>query len=339
MHQRRWERWQLWLEHLLDVLEKDWEARDDEADKAGSLIARYMTQASEGSAGIRRIVRSIFADGGSRSMLEFKEIWKNETRERKTQGQKAEKPRLDIEEGNYGDYLASSSEEDDVDEANDGQKTSPSPEDEPMPDAEAPDHATDGTLLLGGPDSVALRMRLLAFLSEAALLPLPGFISLVDLYDLYLEHIRPLPLPTFTALLSARGLAHFSPPAASSLVQYATRSLLETGAPLPNLDSLSQSTLETAYLPWAANTTGIADNAKVGMCVETLLRMFDLEVGLTWSTRLEKAMEDGIKKREEKGRRKGRKKGEAGSGSGGMDEALMRAGAERLRMVVMLVKE
>lgn len=335
-HQRRWERWRLWLEYLLNVLEDDWEALDEE-DKADSLIAHYVTTAGQGGASSRRMVRSIFADGGKRSMAEFKEVWRNETRERRTGGQRTEKSRLDIEEGNYGDYLASS-EEDEIDKANDDQKPSSHSEDEPVLDSTAPDSAPDGTLLLGGFEAVALRMRLLALLANVAITLSRKFIPLVELYDLYLEHIRPFPLPTFSALISPPALTPFPLAAASSLVQYIARSLLEIGAPLPSLDSLSQPTLESAYLPWAANTTGVADNAKVGVCVETLVRFFDRKFGLTWSQALENVVEDGIRRREEKGRRKGRRKGEAGLGSGGIDEALMRAGGERLRMVVKLAK-
>ena len=340
-HKKRWERWHLWLEHMAYVLESDWNMRDDK-DKESSLIVRYAVSGG----GDRRIVRAIFADGSSKNTAEFGEIWKNEIVERK---EKRERPirkiDLDIDEGNYGDYLEESSASENSEEEVDGTNKGGLNDDDALRKnlllATASSSFPDGTMPLGGPQALSLRLRLLSLLSSLST-TLPGsFTSLSSLYDLYLTHIRPLPLPTFSAILSPPFLLDsFPPDAASSLVQYLASSLLETAAPTPSLDDLTQAMIVKCYLPWAANTMDAADNANVGTCVEVLLRMFDRIVGLKWTKEMEQAALDGVQRREEKAR-KGygkRRKGEAGGVREGLegevDKASLSAGGQRIKMVI-----
>jgi len=91
----RWQRWKLWLELMLDVLETDMKERARLSMKASangtqidtllekSLIVQYVT-------GIngeitrneqRRIMRAIFSHGTAKDEAEFKEVWKDEVAE------------------------------------------------------------------------------------------------------------------------------------------------------------------------------------------------------------------------------------------------------------------
>jgi hypothetical protein len=91
----RWQRWKLWLEHMLDVLETDMRERTRLTMRASrdetrsisplqkSLIVQYVTGIS-GEVGRneqRRIMRAIFSHGTSKDLAEFKEIWKDEVAE------------------------------------------------------------------------------------------------------------------------------------------------------------------------------------------------------------------------------------------------------------------
>ncbi|MCJ1356999.1 MAG: hypothetical protein MMC33_006995 [Icmadophila ericetorum] len=343
-HKKRWARWELWLKFMIDVLEKDWEHRNLE-EKDESLIVRYINSGDRyrGGAYQKRIIRSIFADGTPKSLSEFKEIWKDETKERKSQqsgtssGSRKPIADINIEEDNFGEYLHSSESEledavADVHEEDGHGK---------------PDSTTilpDGTLPLGGPATLHLRMRLLSLLSTIShLTQEKSFAPLGVLYDLYLSHLRPLPTPTFMTVLSPLSLRIFPPNAICTLLQFPLRNIISTSAPLPSEDDISQDLLETCYLPFAANTVSVADNAKLSICIEGLLCIFDKVETLQWSQELEDAAEIGIKAREEKAKMmKGRgrpKKGSRTEEGDEIDRIILRASAGRIRAVVKMVRE
>ena len=333
VHKKRWQRWQFWLQHMIGVLEDDWQARPD-SQREESLIIKYLNPEDRVTVGEKRTARAIFADGTSRSMAEFQEIWKNETKERKVNddadAMKKATVKINIEDDNYGDYMISSSDELD-DELPDNNISLPSHEPSTAP-------TTDGTLILGGASALQLRLRLLGLLSAVAIELPDKFTTLSNLYDIYLTHIRPFPVPTFALIISPPSLHHFSPSAASSLIQYIAASLISSSAPLPKEDDLTLETLEECYLPWSANTTSISDNAKLGACVETLVRLFDVFVGLRWTERLERCMEEGIKAREGKGTKERKRKGEASGGTEN-DKAWLRDSGERIRRLLRSAKD
>ena len=316
VHQRRWKKWQVWLDLMMSILESDWDQRDLD-QKRQSLIVTYVNASDGVHAGGKRILRAVFADGSTRS-LHVSE----------TQNVIA---KTNIEEGNYGDYLSSESEADDEDPTI--TKHSPS---RPSPS----DNTTlpDGSLMLGGSEALNFRLRMLSLLSNVATFLPENFTSIPTLYDMYLVYIRPLPVPTFALVMSPLGLENFAPAAASSLTQYVLRSLISTTAPLPERDYLTQEELERCYLPWPANTVNIADNIKVSLCVETLFRLFDNMVGLRWSKGLADIVDKGIEAREGKARKEGKRKGEIGGGGIESDRYWLRASAERIRGVVYMAE-
>lgn len=341
LHQKRWARWCVWIEYMLDVFEEDWKVRefqdmesdDEEADdqREKSMIVKSLSAEGVTAGRERKVVRAIFADGSARSAAEFPEIWKNETKERKNEVEsKKMVKKIDIEADNYGDYL-----EDDED--SDSEASDPNPSEAQPPSL--PNPLTDLSTPLGGTPALHLRLRFLSLLSIVSNSLPASFTTLGSLYDNYLEHIRPLPTPTFFMLISPSNLSLFSAPAASSLVQYILRSLITSSAPTPAGDDLTQQVLQENYLPFPANTSSIADNAKVSLCVETLLRLLDRHAGLAWTPALQEATESGIAAREGKATKAStnKKRGrDVRSVSGGGDERIwLRASAERIRSVVL----
>lgn len=111
IHTQRWRRYQILLEYLLDVLETDWQMRDQADSTEESLIWHYVELAAGGHARERRILRAIFADGATRSTNEFRPIFANELKEPATDnlkdggGVKKREVDVNIEQEVFGDYL------------------------------------------------------------------------------------------------------------------------------------------------------------------------------------------------------------------------------------------
>src|SRR5204863_4310206 len=86
----------------------------------------------------------------------------------------------------------------------------------------------------------------------------------------------------------------------SSFNQLLLGTLIAAAAPLATNDDLTQDTLQTCYLPFPANTYSVADNAKVSLLVESLLRLLAVHAGMVFTTELEVALETGVQAREMK---------------------------------------
>lgn len=336
-HERRWDRWSLWLEYMIEVLKKDWETRvvefetDPNGDwdpRATSMIVQYLSAGESKTGRDRRTLRAIFADGTARSMAEFREIWKNETKElKKASDDKSRQiAKLDIKEGNYGDYNVSESSE-----FEDSTPSSPI-----APISPPPEEVPDVAAALGGTQSIALRLHLLSLLSNVSAMVPETFLPLPAFYNLCHEQIRPLPLPTFFIFMSPASLSLITAAAASTLTQYILRSFIASAAPLPPTDSIAQDILERHFLPFAANTQSVADNARVSLCIETLLHLLEKHVGLEWSKGLVEASEKGIKAREQKAKREGKKRKDSGHMGG--ERIWLTASAERIRFMVDMCK-
>ncbi|KAL8823970.1 MAG: hypothetical protein Q9191_005399, partial [Dirinaria sp. TL-2023a] len=257
---------------MIQVLERDWEARWIAVEQSGnkedltplrqSMIVHYLSADTLTTGHERKVLRAIFADATTRSMTEFPEIWRNETKERKRDSSDAKRTesKMDIEADNYGDYMASSSSdlEEEEEESPEGAASSPH-----LMSPPASDGIPNGAALLGGLQAITLRLRLLSLLATlSAVLP-TAFLPLRSLYEHFHSLIRPLPLPTFFTFLSPLALSGSMTAAASStLTQYMLRSLIASAAPVPPDDNLEQKMLERYYLPFPANTLAVADNAK-----------------------------------------------------------------------------
>lgn len=306
----------------------------EEDPRASSIIVRYLSNDDTTATQERRILRAIFADGSSRSTAEFPEIWRNETKERKKDADvKKSESKLDIDADNWGDYMrndnSSSSDLEDTPPPESPNKSSMTGSITSVPDVSAP---------LGDPQSVILRFRLLSLLSTVSAFLPDTFTPLATLYDLFIEYIRPLPLPQFFLLVSPLSMQHLHLPAASSITQIILRSLITSSAPLPPTDDLTQDILERCYLRYPANTGSISDNVKVSLCVETLLRLLQRHCGLDWSQDLQESVEKGIEAREQKAKKAGKAKGKGKME--GLDERVwLRGSAGRIQGLVELIRD
>jgi ribosomal protein S21 len=192
-HPKRWEYWRTWLEYMLDVLKADWDERarlDTEENKSRSLDPRiasaqtqlknsilleYLPERGGSSTALRRVVKSIFADGSVEAMRAYPEVFENETRERNRQAgtkrkREQKEHKVEIDEDNYGDYIGD-------DECEEGDPTFDASQPTPPPSRDQDDarsQIADYSAVMGGPEAIVLRLRLLALVSH-----LSGFCDLI----------------------------------------------------------------------------------------------------------------------------------------------------------------
>lgn len=366
VHPNRWERWKLWLDLMLDVLEGDLEARVPDATKAyqsggtdavreelrGSLFSRYLSPIGEGRNNKRRLMRAIVADGKSKSLAEFGEIWRHETKppKQKQDERLSKKRKLDLENGEFGDYFddesdeeslessvrrsrsatafatphrsrAASEENDDSDGGSNGATT-------PSSTAAAP-----GIETFGGLDSIHLRQRILALLTRFCSVNPDAFLDNEDLFDLFTEFLRPLPLPVFQQFLLPTK-PYLGPNSQASLSQMLLRPLLVATAPPYNENALTQAEFEEHYAPYEANNLSAVENAKVSLLIESLLRLLWSSEALGVTHKLRQLVERGIAARKEKVELGGRKR--TGTRAKIDEEAIMtlECSAQRMKMIL-----
>lgn len=364
----RWERWRLWLEFMLDVLEDDLDSRHRQAHESPNnkdkifgkcLLAIYLAPfIDQGRNPKRRIMRAILADGTQPLLNQFPSVYLNETRPPKSKADSkiGTKRSLDLDQGEFGDYFDSDSD--------DNNDTTPGPappsrtstrhssanvsrQDSPASSTAATTPTNNPTSPLathGGPTALHLRLRLLSLLSHFSSLAPALFLDPEDLFDLYTEFLRPLPLPVFSfLLLSNNNKTGLDPNSLASLTQMLLRPLLSSHAPVSNANSLTPESFAAHFAPFAANVSNAAENSRVGICVEVLLRLLWREGSLGFAGAevkglVRRAVMEGIKAREERvgsfggdGRRKtGKEVTVEGVES-------LRAGAERLRCLLAMV--
>jgi hypothetical protein len=357
-HRKRWEYWMVWLRYMLDVIDADWKEREGQADKnhplEESLIANYLANSGGRSTIFRRIVKSIFADGSVESMKAYPEVFENEPKERKSPQagikRKAES-HVDIDKDEYGDYITQDNDFDDSPESEDDKE-----EGIAATKKKRKRYGPDYAVQMGGPEAMALRLRLLGIVSHLpSMLIYPKLInqlsrtcdaipsvttSIGELYELFRETIRPLPIPVFQLFINPSVTIYLIPIAFNSIVQCLIRPLLSHDAPDPNNDdhTIEQPILEKCFLPFPANTSSLEDNAKVSILNEALLRLLNFVGGIEWTPSLEKSVEKGIAAREKKvtERKKGKKKTQDDGERKAMEESAMRM---RLLLAVLKRKE
>jgi hypothetical protein len=370
LHPARWERWQVWLQFMCNVLEDDWKEREkkyletkqkqreaselsersgksetesaqdaDSTEKKArrgrppkvvpiddelgifreSLIFRYI--ASNTTPGRnRRIMRAIFANGRS-NLGEFKEVFVDELKtpepEKDTQNTKKRAGEVNLDLDQYGDYQDNSDEEEET-----SSSTSPAARasrrskrtrrgtrnaiDEAnhhiLEMTEIGSRDTTGLSTLGGYTSLALRQQLLGILSSVSEKLPRDFIPLHDLYHTFVENIRDLSLPIFQHLVTPSNLPHLLPEAHSTLCELLLYVMRESSAPSSNDHYLTQAKLEKCFLPYAAATPSVGNNAKISILLEALMTLLHKSKMLSVTPGLMKAVQAGIARREEASR-------------------------------------
>jgi hypothetical protein len=316
MYAARWSQWHLWLDFMLSILESDWELRFHNNTVEDSLILQFIESATSGYGRDRRIMRAIFADGSPKSLNEFKPIFKHELKPPKSdtdQPKKREVEKLDIDAEVYGDYMAPDDDEDGDEDysqnsrpAGKTQRTrTPStrritPRNSNQSLREDFDSGTGSntTSTLGSPKALSLRIRLLHLLSHISGCPatLPSFLEIPELYTLFIEFIKPLPISLFASVLTTTARL-FSSDAHSTLVEKLLQRTLETSF---NSDErfLTRTKLVESYLPFAASRSDVPSNAKVSICLEALVRSLK-RAGLLGGDRVDvqRAVRMGVERR------------------------------------------
>ncbi|KAJ5203282.1 hypothetical protein N7449_005361 [Penicillium cf. viridicatum] len=364
LHPARWERWQIWLQFMCNVLEDDWkeqiwvlgeiegegsqgaepakkenrrgrrrkakvvEVHDDLGIFRESLIFRYI--ASNTTAGRdRRIMRAIFANGKS-NLGEFKEVFTDELRipvpEQDSHNAKKRAGDINIDKDNYGDYLNNSDEGFEADQSSisasppgkgskasnprrskrtrRGTRNAMDEATDPinMPkESQTPSHESNLSPL-GGYISLALRQQLLSILSSVSEKLPRHFMPLDDLYGMFVENIRDLSLPIFQHFISPSNLPHLLPEADSTLCELLLFVLRESSAPSSDDNYLTQAKLEKCFLPYAAATPTVGNNAKVSLLLEALMTLLHKSKMLSVTPSLTEAVRSGIARREKASR-------------------------------------
>jgi len=363
-HKKRWERWRQWLELMLQVMEDEWDAKmdtcfgvveddgeHDESMVSDCLVVQYLIPL-QGRQGRRRMMRAILADGGTKASNEFGEIFKDETKERKKQdeGVAQARKRMNLEEGEYGDFAVV--DEDEILEEYDSSTIKTRHKgsaannqhlegsDETGDDHDSVAMKDEGARdeILGGVHSVRLRLRLLALLLRVSCRVPDTFTNMEDLLDLYTETMRPLPLSSFSALI--RGLTTSSKGETTPDLIATVPALLANNL-LPLLGStalrfsiwnISQSHLEQHFLPFAASANSAVDSAKVSILLEHLLLLMLDELDIT--PQLLSAVETGVNARNQKAIGDARKKNKGTTGEEAEAREVLSGSAERLLAIV-----
>jgi hypothetical protein len=178
-HEKRWDRWKLWLSNMLDFLEADWEAcvkrskmekRRPESELQESLLWRYIAGNTEtvNRSIRRRIVKAIFAMATPESLKDYPEIWINETvgPKHKT-GDDQPLGKVDFETGEMGHY---DSDEDMPDMPEETGSDSEAEDSMSAPPKDGGNQNTEDALeRLGGMDAIELRQRVIALVRRCTL--------------------------------------------------------------------------------------------------------------------------------------------------------------------------
>ncbi len=90
--------------------------------------------------------------------------------------------------------------------------------------------------------------------------------------------------------------------------------------------------LERCFLPFAANTSSVEDNAKVSLLVETLFRLLATHGGIEYTPELMVAVEKGVNAREKKC--KGTRKKKFGSSKDDEDMYWLKSSAVRMNLLL-----
>lgn len=311
VHKHRWERWKHLLSLILDSLEDEMNdilaqhaagGEDTSADALDDvLLVQFLGTVGAGRNNKRRVMRAILANGSTKSMAEFAQIWENETAAPKivTSTQKKRR-KLDLERGHYGDYDVDS----DDDLAPPAQRLTKK---ESISAMSTDDMVSPAPETLGDLDAIKIRQRFLAVLSQLCVERPAAFLSIEELFDLYSEMLRPLPVRTFQELVL--GLDRYlGEDAQSSLYQMLLRPTIDASAAVYNKNELTQVDFETYFAPYAANSSSLSENVKVSLLVENTLRLLWKADMLTYTDELRVHVTRGITARNEKVYTEGRRR-------------------------------
>lgn len=324
-HLHRWRHWKAWLECILDIIEADWEERyqldvrtheacagEEECDFPSlqdSILMMYVNSLRrERKNPQREILRALFAfaDGTVVDGAVYKEVFGNETLT-PSKNKRKRTQTLDLEHDQFGDYLddeyfhSSPIEEPSTPtKPKSGRRGRPRGAASPVPCVASP----------GLAESVQIRLRLFSCLSAACYYLPDPFAPLGELFDKFATSVRGLPLDMFRLFIES----HTTPlrnDVYISLLRHIIDKLLSTHPDPGSVDpetnerhGVSVVILERCFLPFAANKIFVEDNAKLSLVLEHMVRFLWTYSDIEYSPTLRRAVETGIKARNEKTRPK-----------------------------------
>jgi hypothetical protein len=326
----RWCHWRLWLEFMVGVLEADWDerlVRDEVSGRtargkpatpypllSGSLLVGYLGDLRRERKNVpKEVMRALFAFSQEGDVASdwavFREVFERETvvgrgKSKRKRGDTV----VDLENGQFGDYLDGDESESSSD---DGLMPS-APRAQRKPGRKAKGVGTPAFCLTDGiAETVPFRLRIFRLLSAVSFYVPDTFESVDELYERFTDHVRGLPLPMFRLFLEARP---------SILPEYVQVALLRTVIenllpthPDPAVvdpqggsgNAVTVRMMQKCFLPFPANKVTAEDNAKLSLALENLMWFIYSQIDVEYSEGLRKAVEAGIKAREDKIRRRG----------------------------------
>ncbi|KND94867.1 hypothetical protein TOPH_00530 [Tolypocladium ophioglossoides CBS 100239] len=349
LHPHRWRYWRVWLEYMLDVLEADWGERerlDREAHEANgktgdepltsrrdSMILMYRDQQENRQPGFKRIIKALFADGGSLSSSSFSDVFEKEPRG-PTKGSKKRKREqvLDLDKDKFGDYF-------------DDGSTSSGISEPPTPQRprDTRKEVSFGCLNPGLAESVALRLRFFKLLSAATFV-LRKRSELNQLYQDFTAAIKVLPLQMFSLFVTQRENP-LLPETHVTITKQLFHLLLPSNYKDPRkvdpegeaVGSLTMPMLEHCYMASPANTVGLDDNVKLSLVVENAIQLLWICDMAVFTESFAEAAAKGIKAREAKAKKKrtGRARAET---SDTLAQDMLASSGERIRVLMQAVE-
>lgn len=319
----RWTHWKLWLEFMIDVLEKDVRERkrlDEElhvtSGASGEVKYRKLSEAMIvsyiGNFAVGQIMRVLFSflDGESHPA---KEVWAREIQSRVESKTLRLGKKLDLDNNQFGDYLDEEEEESEDEAADNAASRGIGLSDAPKRRQGRPKKIRmlplEAHPLLE--QTITIRRRIFELLSFIChYLEDDAPFDLSDLYDKYAANVRDLSLDVYPHFVAYD--PQLNQNVYITFVRYlAARLLPPEAVPPGDVDpdtdgqgSLSALIMEKCFLPYASNRV-MADNAKLAVLLWDIFGfLFKRGVGPTLSPGMRDAIEEGILQREQKAKLK-----------------------------------
>ncbi|KAL2181332.1 uncharacterized protein P884DRAFT_288563 [Thermothelomyces heterothallicus CBS 202.75] len=308
------------------------------------------------SGGVREVLRALFAfsDGevnGASDRAVFREVFERETVVgRPASGTHSKRKRgedavVDLENDRFGDYLDGEEDEFDLElepgedegRGERGAERRGAGGPIPTPPASKRKNSKPGrkpkgeralspsfTLTDAIAETVPFRLRIFRLLSAVSYYLPDAFTPVDELYERFSDHVRALPLPMFRLFVESHPSA-LPEDVQVSVLRAVVEDLLPPHRPEPtDVDPESAAgtgvtvpVLLRCLLPFAAGKVTAEDNAKLSLALESMAWFVYARIGIDYSPELRRAVEKGIKAREDRIRTGGRRgRGAAGGKNG-----------------------
>ena len=175
VYPNRWKYWKVWLDFVLDVLDADWEERTQQDNNAvakglkgdakkskeinvrSSIIVEYFIGVNGRSAAVKRVVASVFTDGGALDLKAYPEVYPDEVSNWR--------PKTGSKQDRMSNFRNRHADDSDDEEDEDLEYEFSTLAENDLPSSENSETMEDGDAVpdqwLGGSESVVLRQRMI----------------------------------------------------------------------------------------------------------------------------------------------------------------------------------